>query len=139
MESSIAQLEEKINKHFCFDTIEKIIDSLQDAAKQGDEWADNIVKIILSKSPTSLKVTLRQLIEGKKKSMQECFKMELEMSMNFMKCHDFFEGVRALLVDKDKNPKWKPSTLEEIKEEDIADFLTYSWEDGKNPLDDFNM
>lgn len=139
MRSSIAELQQKIDRHFGFDTVEEIVSSLQDAADQGDEWADNIVKIISSKSPTSLKVTLRQLIEGKKKSMKECFKMELEMSINFMECYDFFEGVRAVLVDKDKNPKWKPSTLEEVKEEDVVRFLTYPWNDEKNPLDDFKI
>ena len=65
--------------------------------------------------------------------------MELTMSINFMKCHDFFEGVRAVLVDKDRNPNWNPPTLEEIEEEDVASFFTYPWKDGKNTLRDFEV
>lgn len=139
MSSSIAELEEKINFHFRFETIEEIVKALEESAENGDEWAADVVKTILSKSPTSLKVTLYQLIEGKKKSMLDCFKMELEMSMNFMKCHDFFEGVRAVLVDKDRSAKWSPATLEEVKHEDVEGFFSYNWKDGKNPLEDFSM
>ncbi|WP_432663084.1 enoyl-CoA hydratase/isomerase family protein [Wukongibacter baidiensis] len=139
MSSPIVDLESKINKHFAFNTIEEIVDSLRSSANKGDEWADKTIKTILSKSPTSLKVTLRQLIEGEKKSIKECLMMELTMSINFMKCHDFFEGVRAVLVDKDKNPNWNPPTLEEIKEETVASFFTYPWKDGNNPLEDFEI
>lgn len=135
----IAELEERINRHFGFDTMEEIVESLMEALENGDEWAADVVKTILSKSPTSLKVTLKQLIEGKKISMKECFKMELNMSMNFMKNHDFFEGVRSVLVDKDKNAKWNPSTLEGVKKEFVDSFFSYPWKDGKNPLDDFEI
>lgn len=139
MDSKLEKLEEQINTHFEFETMENIVESLKDAAKQGDKWADDVVKTILSKSPTSLKVTLKQLIRGKKMAMKECFKMELEMSMNFMKSHDFFEGVRSVLVDKDRNPNWNPSTLEGVKEEDVKAFFSYPWDGGKNPLDDFEV
>lgn len=136
---NIAKLEEKINYHFSFSTMEEIVQSLEQAAEKGDEWADDVVKTILKKSPTSLKVTLKQLEVGKKKTMKECFEMELEMSMNFMNYDDFFEGVRAVLVDKDRNPKWNPSTLEEVKQEVVDSFFSYSWKDGKNPLEDFEV
>lgn len=139
VESSLAELEEKINKHFGFDRMEDIVDSLREASNRGDEWADKTLKVMLSKSPTSLKVTLKQLVEGKKKSMKECFMMELEMAVKFMKCHDFFEGVRSVLVDKDRAPNWNPPTLEEAKEDYVASFFVYSWKDGKNPLEDFEI
>ncbi|MDK2917810.1 MAG: enoyl-CoA hydratase [Candidatus Petromonas sp.] len=137
IDPTIPLLEEKINKHFALNTVEDIVNSLEKEAGKGDEWAEKIVKTILSKSPTSLKVTLRQLIEGQDKSLLECFKMELELSMNFMKSHDFFEGVRSVLVDKDRTPNWKPDTLEKIKEEDVKMFFQYDWKDGKNPLESF--
>jgi len=137
--SPLAELEEKINYHFGFDTMEEIVESLEQAAENGDEWADDVVKTIFTKSPTSLKVTLKQLQEGKKKTMKECFEMELEMSMNFMHYDDFFEGVRAVLVDKDRNPKWNPPSLEEVKQEVVDSFFSYIWEDGKNPLYEFEI
>ncbi|MFZ5967550.1 MAG: enoyl-CoA hydratase/isomerase family protein [Bacillota bacterium] len=137
--STIAQLEEKINCHFRFSTVEEIVASLEAAAKEGDEWAAKTIKTICKKSPTSLKVTLQQLINGKEKSMLECFEMELEMSMNFMKSHDFFEGVRSVLVDKDRSPKWNPDTLEKVTKEDVDSFFRYEWAEGKNPLQDFDV
>ncbi|WP_432407867.1 enoyl-CoA hydratase/isomerase family protein [Wukongibacter sp. M2B1] len=136
MDSQIVDLQDKIDKHFSFNTMEEIIDSLHRSAEQGDKWAERTMKTILTKSPTSLKVTLRQLIEGEKKSVKECLMMELTMSINFMKCHDFFEGVRAVLVDKDKKPNWNPKTLEEVREEDVDLFFKYNWPSGKNPLKD---
>lgn len=137
MDCKIEELEEVVNRHFRFDRMEEILDSLQGSVDKDSEWANKTLKTILSKSPTSLKVTLRQLVEGKKKSLKECFMMELHMSINFMKCHDFFEGVRAVLVDKDKSPKWNPQTLEEVKKEDVDRFFAYQWKDGEDPFAEF--
>ncbi len=132
--SDISRLREKIDAHFAYDTMEEIVSSLKKAGKEGDEWANKTVENLLTKSPTSLKVTLEQLIQGKEKSLMDCFKMELEMSMSFMDSHDFYEGVRSVLVDKDRSPNWKPKTLEEVKKEDVAKYFTYNWKDGINPL-----
>ncbi|QEK13022.1 enoyl-CoA hydratase/isomerase family protein [Crassaminicella thermophila] len=138
-DAPIASIEEKINKHFAYNTMEEIVSSLEEAGKEGDSWAADTAKLIRTKSPTSLKVTLKQLIEGKEKSLIDCFKMELNMSMNFMKCHDFFEGVRSVLVDKDRNPKWNPSSLEGVKKEVVDAFFEYDWKNEKNPLEDFEI
>ncbi|QZY55721.1 enoyl-CoA hydratase/isomerase family protein [Crassaminicella profunda] len=133
----IASIEEKINQHFAHNTMEEIVKSLEEASNEGDTWAQDTAKLIRTKSPTSLKVTLKQLIEGKEKDLVDCFKMELDMSMNFMKCHDFFEGVRSVLVDKDRNPKWNPPVLEELSKDVVDGFFEYTWEEGKNPLEGF--
>ncbi|NEU30981.1 enoyl-CoA hydratase/isomerase family protein [bacterium LRH843] len=122
--STIALLQEKIDHHFQYDTIEEIVSSLKEVA-ESDEWAEQTMTILLSKSPTSLKVTLRQLKEGKHKSLQECFEMEKKMAIQFMKCSDFYEGVRSVLVDKDRSPKWNPSTLADVKEEEIIPFFDH--------------
>ena len=134
--NSISSTEDKINNHFKFETMEEIIDSLEGASQSGDIWAFETVKLLLTKSPTSLKVTLKQLIEGKKKDLFECFKMELNLSMNFMKGHDFFEGVRAVLVHKDRAPKWVPASLEAIKEHEVEAYFHYDWK-GPHPLEAF--
>lgn len=136
--SMIARLEEKINHHFRFNTMEAVVTSLEAAAKAGDQWAGDTVKILREKSPTSLKVTLQQLINGKERGLVECFEMELNMSMNFMKGHDFFEGVRSVLVDKDRSPKWKPDVLEKVTKEEIDSYFHYEWTEGKNPLKNFS-
>ena len=64
-------------------------------------------------------MTLRQLREGANKSLQEVFVMEYRLSQRFMEDHEYYEGVRALLVDKDNAPKWKPDTLQGVTSEKI--------------------
>lgn len=123
LSSSISSVQDKIDHHFRFETVEEIISSLQESANQGDEWAGSTMRTLLSKSPTSLKVTLRQIQKGKGQSLRSCFDMERNLALNFMKCHDFYEGVRSVLVDKDRNPKWSPSKLDEVTERQVALFF----------------
>lgn len=127
-----------IESHFRYNTLEEIVQSLEEASENGNKWAEETVKTILTKSPTSLKVTLEQLIRGKNLPLKDCFIMELELSMNFMDSPDFFEGVRSVLVDKDRNPSWKPDTLDAVSKECVEAFFTYNWDD-HNPLIDFEV
>ncbi|XP_064925938.1 3-hydroxyisobutyryl-CoA hydrolase, mitochondrial isoform X3 [Columba livia] len=75
------------------------------------------VKTLNKMSPTSLKITLRQLREGASMSLQEVLRMEYRLSQACLKGHDFYEGVRAVLIDKDQSPKWRPAALEEVSDE----------------------
>uniref|UniRef100_A0A8C2JIR1 3-hydroxyisobutyryl-CoA hydrolase n=1 Tax=Cyprinus carpio TaxID=7962 RepID=A0A8C2JIR1_CYPCA len=68
-------------------------------------------------SPTSLKLTFRQIQEGERMSLQEVLVMEYRLSQACMRGNDFYEGVRAVLIDKDQSPKWKPSTLSGVSEQ----------------------
>ncbi|WP_134701507.1 enoyl-CoA hydratase/isomerase family protein [Ammoniphilus sp. YIM 78166] len=123
IDSSLEQREAQINQHFSKETVEGIVESLARAAESGDDWAKAQLNTLQDKSPTSLKVTLEQLKRGQGKSLSDCFGMEWKMALNFMQNHDFFEGVRALLVDKDRQPHWKPATLEEVTEEMVAGYF----------------
>ncbi|XP_012583148.1 PREDICTED: 3-hydroxyisobutyryl-CoA hydrolase, mitochondrial isoform X2 [Condylura cristata] len=76
-------------------------------------------KVINRMSPTSLKITLRQLMEGSSKTLKEVLTMEYRLSQYCMGGHDFHEGVRAVLIDKDQNPKWKPNDLKEVTDEEL--------------------
>ncbi|XP_042099556.1 3-hydroxyisobutyryl-CoA hydrolase, mitochondrial isoform X3 [Ovis aries] len=80
-------------------------------------------KVINKMSPTSLKITLRQLLEGSSKTLPEVLTMEYRLSQACMKGHDFHEGVRAVLIDKDQSPKWKPADLKEVTDEDLNDYF----------------
>lgn len=96
----------------CFNasTIEQIALNLQ---SKNTPWANQILEQLKQKSPASLAVTLEQLTRAKTCTFDECLKTDYTLAYHFMKHHDFYEGVRALLIDKDKQPHW--SDLHDIE------------------------
>jgi enoyl-CoA hydratase/carnithine racemase len=116
-ESLIAALQPKIDRHFGHATVEAIIDSLD---ADDDPWAAEQLGILAGKSPTSLKITLEQIRRAKTLDLAACLQMEYRMGWRVVEGHDFVEGVRALLIDKDKSPKWGPSTLQEVTDTYVA-------------------
>uniref|UniRef100_A0A671EW95 3-hydroxyisobutyryl-CoA hydrolase n=1 Tax=Rhinolophus ferrumequinum TaxID=59479 RepID=A0A671EW95_RHIFE len=111
---------DKINSWFSANSVEQIIEILQ---QDGSSFALEQLKAINKMSPTSLKITLRQLMEGSSKTLQEVLTMEYRLSQACMGGHDFHEGVRAVLIDKDQSPKWKPAELKEVTDEDLNNYF----------------
>ncbi|ASQ46308.1 enoyl-CoA hydratase/isomerase family protein [Legionella clemsonensis] len=109
-----------INRCFSQQTIEDIFSALEE---EGNEWAITILNNLKQKAPLSLKVTLAQIHKAKAKSLAECLAIDYCVVNQFMHGHDFYEGVRALLVDKDKSPHWQPSSLDEVTPALVADFF----------------
>ena len=107
----LSKIMDKINWHFKHDNIGLIFASLK---ATGEEWEENILKILSEKSPTSLAITIKQIRDSKNMSFTDCMIMEYRMSQACMKGHDFYEGVRANLVDKDRNPKWFPESINKV-------------------------
>uniref|UniRef100_A0AAY4EGT0 3-hydroxyisobutyryl-CoA hydrolase n=1 Tax=Denticeps clupeoides TaxID=299321 RepID=A0AAY4EGT0_9TELE len=97
-------------------SVEGIMNNLK---TDGSPFAQKQAEMLSKMSPTSLKLTLKQMQAGATMSLQEVFVMEYRLSQACMNGHDFYEGVRAVLIDKDQNPKWKPSTLEEVTEKSV--------------------
>ena len=118
-EPTLPAIRERIDRAFAHHTVEAIIDAL----KNEGEWGEQTASLLLTKSPTSMKITLRQMHEGAKLSFEECMRMELRLSTRFAHLPDFHEGVRAAIVDKDQKPKWNPATLAEISDADVARFF----------------
>ncbi|XP_009909522.2 3-hydroxyisobutyryl-CoA hydrolase, mitochondrial [Dryobates pubescens] len=105
---------EKINSLFSGDTVEEIVKKLK---QDGSAFANEQLETLNKMSPTSLKLTLRQLREGASMSLQEVLRMEYRLSQACMRGTDFYEGVRAVLIDRDQAPRWKPAALEEVSDE----------------------
>lgn len=97
----------------CFQkpTVEEIIDSLQ-AEPSG--WAHTTAALMLSRSPTSMKVALRQLRECAGLEVEDVLSLDFRLSQGCMRGNDFYEGIRAVLVDKDHSARWNPPRLEEV-------------------------
>ncbi|MCC5015452.1 enoyl-CoA hydratase/isomerase family protein [Legionella sp. 31fI33] len=123
MPAEPAVLEKKqaiIDQCFAQDSVEKIFASLQ---RSGDDWALQTLDHLQQKAPLSLKVTLAQIHKAKNLSMAECIKMDYCLVGQFMRDPDFYEGVRALLVDKDKAPRWQPETLALVSAVKVNDYF----------------
>ncbi|XP_072334367.1 3-hydroxyisobutyryl-CoA hydrolase, mitochondrial isoform X1 [Scyliorhinus torazame] len=110
----LAEHMDKINRLFKTNSVEEILQNLKQDASP---FALQLLETLKKMSPTSMKITFQQLEEGATKNLSEVLVMEYRLSQACMRGHDFYEGVRAVLVDKDQSPKWKPATLEEVTEE----------------------
>lgn len=110
---SLAPHKSSIDRLFEADTVEAIFQNLE---QDGSEWATKQLETLKKMSPTSMKITLRQLIEGAKLTLGNCLSMEYRIAEGCIRGHDFYEGVRAVLIEKDHTPKWSPATLEEVDE-----------------------
>jgi enoyl-CoA hydratase len=115
-EPPLAAQRAAIDRCFAGETVEAILGALAGEARAGGadgEWAAGTRAALLTKSPTSLKVTLRQLILGQGYDIEAALALEYRLTQHFMQGHDFYEGVRAALIDKDQQPHWRPATLAE--------------------------
>jgi enoyl-CoA hydratase len=112
----LAELRERIDDVFSAGSVEEILDRL-DADDGG--WANDTAKTIRAKSPTATKLAFRQIREGKKLDFDDCMRMEFRMVSRVVAGRDFYEGVRATIIDKDQSPRWQPSRLEEVSDREI--------------------
>ncbi len=88
------------------------------------EWAKKTKKTILQRSPTSVKVTFKQLRDSHRWSIAETFQREHGMASRFMEHPDFVEGVSALLIDKPRrSPSWTPANLDEVDDSTVQEFF----------------
>jgi enoyl-CoA hydratase len=97
---------------YAHDTVEAVLDALR---ARPEPAAQQAVRDMAGKSPTSLKITLRALREARGlAALEPCLEQEYRLAMACMKNPDFREGVRAALVDKDRNPAWSPAALHDV-------------------------
>ncbi len=97
----------------CFDagSVEEIVANLE---AEGSNWAEETRASLAQKSPTSLKVTYKQLTEHGELDFEKAMALEYRLAMHCNLGVDFFEGIRAQIVDKDRNPAWRPARLEDV-------------------------
>jgi enoyl-CoA hydratase len=108
---------EAIDRLFAFDTVEEIFQALE---ADGSDWALQQLEALKTKSPQSLKVSLRQIRTGATlNSFADNMAMEYALGGRVVRTHDFQEGVRAVIVDKDNAPKWSPADLSGVTDETL--------------------
>jgi enoyl-CoA hydratase len=106
-----------IDRLFAFDTVEEIFQALE---ADGSDWALKQLETLKTKSPESLKVSLRQIRTGATlNSFADNMAMEYALGGRVVRTHDFQEGVRAVIVDKDNAPQWSPADLSGVTDETL--------------------
>ena len=123
----VEQEKELIDRAFAFDTVEEILSAL---LREPSEFAQVARRSMLEKSPTSLKVALRLLRAARhSKSLDECLIREYGAALEVFVSHDFPEGIRAAVIDKDRAPKWSPATVPEVTTEMVDAYFAPRGED----------
>jgi enoyl-CoA hydratase len=112
----LAEHRVKIDDIFSAGTVEEILARLD---REGSPWSVETAKTIRAKSPTATKLAFRQIREGKRLDFKDCMRMEFRMVNRVIAGHEFYEGVRATIIDKDQSPKWQPVALEDVSDTDI--------------------
>lgn len=109
----------------CFgaSTLEECIAALQQKANEGNYFAQSCLETIAMRSPTSLKVIWRAMMACKPLGLNDCLRLENRIAHHMIDNHDFYEGVRAVLIDKDRKPHWQPDTLEGVSEEIVDSYF----------------
>jgi enoyl-CoA hydratase len=114
-----------VDRLFTGDSVEGILAALDAGATQGGPDADFALaaaRAIRQKSPTSLKITLAQLRRGRDLDFAACMRTEFRIVSRLLHGHDFYEGIRAVIIDKDQTPHWEPATLAAVSDSEIAGF-----------------
>jgi enoyl-CoA hydratase len=110
-----------IDSAYDADTVEEILERLR-ARPEAD--ARRAADVISAKSPTSLKVTLRALRQARRlPTLEACLDRELRTSCAFLDEPDFMEGIRAAVIDRDRNPRWSPDRLEDVSPEAVDRYV----------------
>ncbi|XP_050282742.1 3-hydroxyisobutyryl-CoA hydrolase 1-like isoform X2 [Quercus robur] len=130
-----------IDRCFSRRTVEEIISSLEkETLNKKDDWISATLQSLKGASPTSLKISLRSIRQGRLQGVGQCLVREYRMVCHVVQgklSRDFFEGCRAILWDKDKNPKWEPSKLEFVSDRMVDSYFSKvddeGWEDLKFP------
>jgi enoyl-CoA hydratase len=118
----VAAMQTNIDRWFSHDRMENIFEALQ---RDGSEQAASTLKALQEKSPRGLVVTLALLrLARTSSSLEECLVREYRAALEVFRSDDFREGVRAAVIDKDRNPRWSPPRVEDITSEMLAPYFT---------------
>jgi len=119
-ESEVELLRGQIDVVFREDSVESILETLK---LNGSNWALKSHERLVTKSPSSVKVTFREMREGAKADFDDCMRMEYRIVTRVISGRDFYEGVRAVIVDKDNAPQWNPGSFAAVGEADVDEYF----------------
>jgi enoyl-CoA hydratase len=117
----VAAMQATIDKWFAYDRMQDIVAALR---RDGSELAQTTLKTLNEKSPRGMVVTLKLLrLARTAKSLEECLVREYRAALQVFASDDFREGVRAAVIDKDRNPQWSPPRIEDVTPGMVAPYF----------------
>ena len=117
----LSERREAVDEIFARDSVEAILAALGAGA---EEWQNKAAAAFQTRSPLALKLTLQAVRAARElQSLEEALNLEYRLTTRLFLHGEFVEGVRALLVDKDKAPKWRPASLEDVSDAMVAEFM----------------
>jgi enoyl-CoA hydratase len=117
----VAAIQPQIDRWFAHDRMENIVAALQ---RDGSELAQSTLKTLNEKSPRGMVVTLKLLrLARASTSLEQCLVREYRAALEVFKSDDFREGVRAAVIDKDRNPHWSPARIADVTPEMTAPYF----------------
>lgn len=118
----VAQRRAEVDRVFGVSRVEDVLDALDREAISGSAgaaWAQKSAAAIRTKSPLSLKLALAQVRRGRSWDFETCVRAEFRIVSRVIQGHDFYEGVRAVIIDKDNQPRWRPATLAGVSDAEV--------------------
>ncbi len=114
------EVREAIDRCFSGASVAEVLDNLH---REDGEWAEKLAATLLSKSPTSSRIAFRQVREGATLEFEDCMRLEYRMVSRILTGHDFFEGIRAVVIDKDQSPQWQPRELGDVTDQSVETYF----------------
>ncbi len=123
-DAPLQALRPAIDHFFALPDVPSMIEQLRAVTvADSHEWAVTTADLLETRSPLAMAVTLEMLRRGRHLSLENCFALELHLDRQWFASGDLIEGVRALLIDKDKSPRWNPPTVAELDSAQVASFF----------------
>ena len=119
-EAPVAALQPAIDRRFGGRSVESIVAAL---AEEPAGWAKSALDALGRASPTSLKIVFEQLRRGAGLELEEALILEYRIIQHILGGEDFYEGVRSVVVDKDRRPSWRPATLAEVHDDEVEAYF----------------
>jgi len=111
-----------INHHFAKNNVSDILKSLQ----MGDEWCQSTCQTLEKRSPLSLSIALQKQRQARALDFDVIIQTDFDLVHHFLRGRDFYEGIRAALIDKDKNPCWQPSHIAGVTTPMVDAYFEYT-------------
>lgn len=117
-----------LQRCFAGETVEEICDRLRAEALRGGsvaDWCEGVLQDLRQRSPTALKLTLRHIRDAAFRDLRQTLMVDYRLGCRLIETHDFREGARALLIDKDRRPRWSPEHLSEVTDAIVDRYFAF--------------